>query len=91
MADQSAGDSWLVRVARDFIRPGVSGTLLNFTLAVIFLMTCFFVIWPMFVDYSIHYVIMAVLSFCFLLSFMYFSYHLKKNPEFMRPDRPKTD
>jgi hypothetical protein len=91
MVDQGAGDSWLLRVVQDFIQPGVSGSLMTFTLVVIFLMTCFFAIWPLFVDYSVHYVIMAVLSFCFLLSFIYFSHHLKKNPEFMRPERPKID
>jgi hypothetical protein len=83
-------EPWLVGAVRSFFEPGVGHGLLNFTRYVIFAMLCFFVIWP-FIDYSIHYVVMAILSFCLFLSYEYFIYHLKKDPEVMRGNRPKTE
>lgn len=72
-------------------KPGVTVGLLNFTRLVIFLMTCFFFLWPL-VDYNIHYIIMGFLSLGFFLSFEFFSYHLKKNPDIMNPGaNSKTD
>jgi hypothetical protein len=92
MADQPAAGSGsaLARVVRSFFEPGVSIGLLNFTRVVIFLMLCFFVIWPFF-DYNIHYVFMAILSFFFFLSFEYLVYHLKRDPDVMRGNRKKTE
>jgi hypothetical protein len=88
MADP--GESWLVRMVRSFCQPGVGNGLLNFTRFVIFAMLCFFVIWP-FIDFNIHYVILGILSFCFFLSFEYFVYHLKKNPDVMERNHPKEE
>jgi hypothetical protein len=34
---------------------------------------------------------MGILSLCFFLSFEYFVYHLKKNPDVMQGNRPKAD
>ena len=72
------------------LQPGVSVTLLNLIRGVIVLMTCFFFLWP-FVDYNIHYIVMGFMSLGFLLSFEYFSYHLKQNPDIMNPKAAKAD
>lgn len=69
---------------------GVSVGLLNVARAVILVMLGFFCLWPL-VDYNIHYVVMAVLSFCMFLSFEFFVYHLKKNPDIMNPPPTKVD
>ena len=63
---------------------------LNFTQMAIFLMFLFFAIVP-FLNYSIHYVIMAILSFCFYLSFRYFLNQLKKNPELLNQNEKEKE
>ena len=71
-------------VFMSLFKPGVTVGMLNFTRVVIFTMMCFFFLWPL-VDYNIHYIIMGFLSLGFFLSFEFFSYHLKKNPDIMNP------
>jgi hypothetical protein len=80
----------IVGWVNSLLAPGFGFGLLNFTRVVIFVMMVFFVIWP-FIDYNIHYVIMAILSFCFFVSFEYLTYHLKKNPELMQGQKARTD
>lgn len=69
-----------MKVFSSLFGPSVDELLMNITKTVIFLMTCFFGI-MIYVDYNIHYLIMCMLSFCFFLSFQYFSIQLKKHPE----------
>jgi membrane protein implicated in regulation of membrane protease activity len=83
-------ESAVARALRSFFETGVSVGLLNFTRVVIVLILCSFVIWP-FIDYNIHFVFMAILSFFFFLLFEYLVYHLKRNPDVMRGNRPKTE
>jgi hypothetical protein len=82
---------WLVPLIKGILEPGVTTGLLGFTRIVILLMMGFFLCWAVFVDYNIHFMIMAALSLCLFLSFEYFAYHLKKEPALMKADKTKSE
>ena len=78
--------SWFMQL----FQPGVGMGVINFARLSIIAVMIFLVVMT-FVHYSIHWIIMSIITLCLFFSFEFFVSELKKDPEFMAGKDPHVD